>query len=117
MPITMPNFLKRKRFWMEIMRKLFGDFCLVKFVRNFLDKRKSCKMLNEFEQELSNIEQQSISPSIPEFNTDRTMFKWNGISYIIPEEFFGMPADCDTMRLIAKNILETQECLIEDINA
>lgn len=102
---------------MVIMRKFFGNFCLLKFVRNFLDKRKSCKMMNELEQELSNMEQQSVSPSIPEFNSDFTMFKWNGAIYVIPEEFSGMPVNCDTMRLIAKNILETQERLMEDINA
>ena len=57
-----------------------------------------------------------FSPYEPAFNYNNTKFLWNGIVYIIPQEYYGMPLDKKTMYAVAREIVETQERLLNDLD-
>ena len=57
-----------------------------------------------------------FSPYAPAFNYNYTKFLWNGVVYTIPREYYGKPLDGKTMDSIAREIIETQNRLIDDID-
>lgn len=57
-----------------------------------------------------------FSPYEPAFNYNHTKFLWNGIVYIIPQNYYGMPLDKYTMYAIAREIVETQARLLNDLD-
>lgn len=60
------------------------------------------------------IEQLSSEPimlSVPKFNSNFSEFEWNGIVYKIPQKYYGMPVNDETMTKVATEIIEEQEIL------
>ena len=94
-----------------LCRRLNYELSSIKFVRRFLEKRELRRMDVLLERELRLIEEQPVVPAIPKFNSDCSEFEWNGIVYKIPQKYYGMPVNEETMKKIATEIIEEQEIL------
>lgn len=102
------NFLAKIIFFIPYLfikkgyNKIYGkELEIEKEIDNFIDK----------------ISSEEIKPSLPEFNSNRTQFKWNGIVYKIPEKFYGQFADADTMREVVDEIIKTQNEIMNEIDS
>ena len=94
---------------------LLDKLLSIGFVHRFLDKRELHRMEVRLERELRLLEEQPVVPDIPKFNSDFTAFKWNGVTYTIPEKYYSMPVNVDTMRRVAEDIVETQEQMLQEL--
>lgn len=99
-----------------LCRRLNYELSSIKFVRRFLEKRELRRMDVLLERELRLIEEQPVVPDVPRFNNDFTAFYWNGALYTIPVKYYGMLVNVDTMRRVARDIVETQERLLKQLD-
>lgn len=96
-------------------------FAKIIFFIPYLFIKKRYNKIYEKELEIENfidkISSEEIEPSLPEFDSNMTQFKWNGIVYKIPEKFHKQLADADTMRDIVDEIIKTQNEIMKEIDS
>lgn len=84
----------------------FIPYLLIKIGYN-----KVYKTENQVEKTIEELSSEPIELSVPKFKSDFSEFEWNGIVYKIPQKYYGMPVNKETMKKIATEINEEQEIL------
>lgn len=84
----------------------FIPYLLIKIGYN-----KVYKTEHQVEKLIEELSSEPIMPSVPKFNSNFSEFEWNGIVYKIPQKYYGMPVNAETMTKVATEIIEEQEIL------